>query len=83
MCDDTGVFTISLDTEIAWEIFNKGDVERYKEAYRNTPEVIDRLCDIFDEYEIPAMWAIVSHLLEECNWDHSDRISLGFEWIDD
>lgn len=83
MSEDTGVFTISLDTELAWGTFDKGNVERYEEAYRNTPEVIDRLCDLFDEYEIPATWAIVSHLLEDCDGDHSDRTSPDFEWIDD
>lgn len=83
MDDNTGVFTISLDTEFAWGTFDKGNVERYEEAYRNTPEVIDRLCDLFDGYEISATWAIVSHLLEDCGGDHSDRTSPDFEWIDD
>lgn len=83
MDGDTGVFTISLDTELAWGTFDKGNVKRYEEAYRNTPEVIDRLCELFDEYEIPATWAIVSHLLEDCDGDHSDRTSPDFEWIDD
>jgi len=83
MSDDKGVFTISLDTELAWGTFDKGNVERYEEAYRNTPEVIDRLCDLFDEYEIPATWAVVSHLLEDCDGDHADRTSPDFEWVDD
>jgi len=83
MNDDTGVFTISLDTELAWGSLDKGTVERYEKAYRNTPEVIDRLCDLFDEYEIPTTWAIVSHLLEDCDGDHSDRMVPDFEWVDD
>lgn len=83
MSDNTGVFTISLDTELAWGTSDKGNVERYEEAYRNTPEVIDQLCDLFDEYEIPATWAIVSHLLEDCDGDHSNRTPPDFEWVDD
>ncbi len=83
MDDDTGVFTISLDTELAWGTFDKGNVERYEKAYRNTPEVIDQLCDLFDEYEIPATWAVVSHLLEDCGGNHPDRTSPDFEWVDD
>lgn len=43
MSDDKGVFTISLDTELAWGTFNQGNVDRHEKAYRNTPEVIDRL----------------------------------------
>lgn len=83
MSNDRGVFTISLDTELAWGMFDQGNVDRYEEAYRNTPEVIDRLCELFDEYEIPATWAIVSHLLEDCDGDHSDRTPPDFEWFDD
>ena len=83
MSDDTGVFTISLDTELAWGTFDKGNIEQYEAAYRNTPQVIDRLCELFDEYEIPATWAVVSHLLEECDGDHSDRTSPDFAWVDD
>jgi peptidoglycan/xylan/chitin deacetylase (PgdA/CDA1 family) len=83
MDDDMGVFTISLDTELAWGTFDKGNLKRYEEAYRNTPEVIDRLCELFDEYEIPATWAIVSHLLEDCDGDHSERNSSDFEWLND
>lgn len=83
MSDDTGVFTISLDTELAWGTFDKGNVDGYEEAYRNAPEVIDRLCELFGEYEIPATWAIVSHLLEDCDGDHSDRAPPDFEWVDD
>lgn len=82
MSEDKGVFTISLDTELVWGTFDKGNIERYKEAYRNTPEVIDRLCKLFSEYEIPATWAIVSHMLEDCDRDHSDRTPTDFEWID-
>jgi len=83
MSDDKGVFTISLDTELAWGMFDKKNVEQFEEAYRNTPEVIDRLCDLFDEYEIPATWAVVSHLLEDCNGDHGNRTPPNFKWVDD
>lgn len=83
MSDDTGVFTISLDTELAWGAFDKGNIEQYEEAYRNTPAVIERLCELFDEYEIPATWAIVSHLLEDCEGNHANRTSPNFDWIDD
>ncbi|MCF2206138.1 polysaccharide deacetylase family protein [Halobacterium salinarum] len=83
MNDKAGVFTISLDTELAWGMFDKSNIDKYKHAYRNTPEVINRLCELFDEYEIPATWAVVSHLLEDCDGDHSDRTSPDFEWVND
>jgi peptidoglycan/xylan/chitin deacetylase (PgdA/CDA1 family) len=83
MSDDKGVFTLSLDTELAWGTFDKGNVKQYEEAYRNTPEVIDQLCELFDKYEIPATWAIVSHLLEDCDGEHVDRTPPDFEWVED
>ncbi|MDL0119337.1 DUF2334 domain-containing protein [Halobacterium salinarum] len=83
MNDKAGVFTISLDTELAWGMFDKSNIDKYEHAYRNTPEVINRLCELFDEYEIPATWAVVSHLLEDCDGDHSDRMSPDLKWVDD
>lgn len=82
MSDHKGIFTISLDTELAWGTFDKRNIKQYEEAYRNTPQVINRLCELFDEYTIPATWAVVSHLLEHCDGNHSDRTAPDFEWVD-
>lgn len=80
---DTGIFTISLDTELAWGTF---DTERgyrpYEEAYRRTPEVVRELCSLFEEYDIPATWAVVAHLFEDCD-GHHDAPTVDLEWIDD
>lgn len=63
---DAGVFTISLDTELAWGSFDKDGIDRYGDAYRQTPAVVDRLCALFDIYEVPATWAFVAHLFTDC-----------------
>jgi peptidoglycan/xylan/chitin deacetylase (PgdA/CDA1 family) len=83
MTDNKGVFTLSLDTEFAWGTFDKGHIDQFADAYQRTPEVIDRLCELFDEYEIPATWAIVSHLLEDCDdrRAHAGRTSPDFDWF--
>ncbi|QCS42012.1 polysaccharide deacetylase family protein [Natrinema versiforme] len=85
MTDTTGVFTLSLDTELAWGTFDVGRLEAHKTAYRATPDIIERLCELFDEYQIPATWALVSHLLVDCRHGrgHADRTLPDFPWIDD
>jgi hypothetical protein len=62
-----GVFTLSLDTELAWGSFDKDGVERYGDAYRETQTVVNRLCALFDDYEVPATWAFVAHLFADCD----------------
>lgn len=83
MSDDRGVFTLSLDTELAWGTFDVGRLDQFERAYRRTPAVIERLCSLFERYEVSATWAVVSHLLVDCDGDHSDRTPPDFEWIDD
>lgn len=67
---ETGVFTLSLDTELAWGSFDRGGLERYAADYRRTPAVVDRLCTLLDDREIPATWAFVGHLLVDCDGSH-------------
>jgi peptidoglycan/xylan/chitin deacetylase (PgdA/CDA1 family) len=83
MDENSGVFTLSLDTELAWGTFDANRIERYEAAYRRTPEVIDRLCALLDEYRVPATWAVVSHLLVDCGGDHAERTPPEFSWVDD
>jgi peptidoglycan/xylan/chitin deacetylase (PgdA/CDA1 family) len=59
----TGVFVVSLDFELIW-----GTVDLFgPEAFRRDCEVerevvIDRLLEIFREFEVPATWCVVGHL---------------------
>jgi peptidoglycan/xylan/chitin deacetylase (PgdA/CDA1 family) len=69
---DMGVFTLSLDTELAWGSFDKGGLERFGAAYRRTPVVVDRLCDLFERYSVSATWAFVAHLFDDCETHVSD-----------
>lgn len=79
--NNKGTFILSLDTELAWGAFDKENINKYEEAYRNTPLVINKLCKLLDNYNISATWAIVTHLLEQCDGDHSGRPSLDSDWI--
>jgi len=84
MSDATGTFTISLDTELAWGTFDiDGGIERYDPAYRRSRRVVDDMCDLFDRYEVPATWAVVAHLLEDCGGDHPPFPTVDFRWFND
>lgn len=60
-----GQFTISLDTEIAWGKIESNRREQFYPLFENTKDVIERLIDLFDQYEIPATWGIVGRLVEK------------------
>jgi peptidoglycan/xylan/chitin deacetylase (PgdA/CDA1 family) len=76
-----GVLTISLDTELAWGSFDRGGVERYGDAYRETPSVVERLCELFDAYDVPATWAVVGHLLTDCGGRHEGLPAPLERWL--
>ena len=72
---DRGVFTISLDFELIWgtrDLFGSTGFRRACEIERTT--VIDRLLDLFVEFEIPATWCVLGHLfLERCSSGREGR----------
>lgn len=83
MPNERGVFTISLDTELSWGTFDVGRIDEYEPAYRETRIVVDRLCSLFDEYDVSATWAIVAHLLDDCTGKHDSEPGPSYNWIDD
>lgn len=78
---DSGVFTISLDTELAWGSFDKGGVDRHGPAYREVPAVVDRLCDLFERYDVSATWAFVAHLVSPCPGHDDAEPTVRREWL--
>jgi peptidoglycan/xylan/chitin deacetylase (PgdA/CDA1 family) len=60
-----GIFTISLDFELHWGVFDKKERESQKHCYQNTIELIPRLLDLFSKYEVHVTWATVGSLLAE------------------
>lgn len=68
----TSTFTISLDFELLWGIFDKVG-NTYDPAYfANTRKLIPRLLDVFEQNEIKATWATVGMLFaeDEAEWRH-------------
>ncbi len=57
-----GCFTISLDFELHWGVFDKRDRKMREPVYRNTLALIPRMLDLFAEHEIGVTWATVGSL---------------------
>lgn len=65
---------ISLDFELHWGRFDKYRLEDYQGYYKTTLEVIPRILDLFDKYQIRATWATVGMLMAE-NWEEWSQYS--------
>jgi len=65
---ERGVFTISIDFELIWGTLDLFGPDRFRRACQiERKEIIDRLLDLFVEFEVPATWCVLGHLfLERC-----------------
>lgn len=65
---DRGVFTLSLDFELIWGTVDLFGTEGFRAACEiERAEVVDRLLDLFVEFEVRASWCVVGHLfLDRC-----------------
>lgn len=67
-----GTIVLSLDAELAWG-FHDMDTPRKKKIGASRQGWC-YLIELFEEFEIPATWAVVGHLmLEECDGIHRDH----------
>jgi len=57
-----GVFTISLDFELHWGVFDKKDRDARKHCYQNTLKLVPRLLNLFSQYDVHVTWATVGSL---------------------
>jgi peptidoglycan/xylan/chitin deacetylase (PgdA/CDA1 family) len=80
-----GAFTISLDFELIWGTLDLFGPSGFREACEKERLLIERLLDLFVEYEIPATWCILGHLfLKECGCSdgrkHPEIIRPSHSW---
>ena len=61
--EDKGIFTLSLDFELAWGLRSEKELQDYKENIIGARKAVPALLDIFEEYGIRATWACVGILL--------------------
>lgn len=75
-----GTVVISLDAELGWGFHDEGSppmdrIERARWGW-------NALLDLFDQYDVPATWAVVGHLmLNDCDGYH-DGHPLDAEWFE-
>lgn len=60
-----GTFTISLDFELLWGIFDKIGTGYKPEYFKNTREVVPKMLENFANSEVQATWATVGMLFAE------------------
>lgn len=66
---EPGIFTISIDVELAWGTCDRPLDTRLRAALEREREIVDRLLASFARHEVRATWAIVGHLLlREAPW---------------
>ncbi|WP_066408347.1 polysaccharide deacetylase family protein [Flavisolibacter tropicus] len=89
-----GVFTISLDFELHWGVFDKKDRDARKQCYQNTLLLIPKLLDIFSRYDVHVTWATVGSLFaaNREEWeslkpsiepDYVNTIFSPYKWIEE
>lgn len=71
----TGVFTLTLDTELVWGSFDHTSPAAFEQRYPDERGTIDRMLRLLERYEVSATWALVGHLfLDACERDASGRV---------
>lgn len=85
---DRGVFTISIDFELIWGTLDLFGPERFRAACElERSEVIDRLLELFVEFDVSATWAVLGHLfLDRCQPQdgvmHPEIVRPAHSWCD-
>lgn len=70
---DRGALVVSLDLELLWGYHDLPINAVLRAQCDGARTAIRRLLDLFDEYHVPATWAIVGHLY----LDHAERDAQG------
>jgi len=65
MQKETGIFTISLDFELHWGLFDIISIDKLTSYFDNTIDVIPEILKVFEAYDVEATWAIVGMLFHE------------------
>ncbi len=60
-----GIFTISLDFELHWGGFEKWPLEKYRQYFLNTREIIPQMLALFQQHQVHVTWATVGMLLHD------------------
>ena len=66
-----GIFTISLDFELHWGVFDKKDRREREACYRNTLHLVPRMLELFAQYDVHVTWATVGSMFakDQAEWE--------------
>jgi peptidoglycan/xylan/chitin deacetylase (PgdA/CDA1 family) len=66
-----GIFTISLDFELHWGVFDKRDRQQREANYKNTLRIVPQMLEMFSKYDVHVTWATVGSLFvsNQQEWD--------------
>lgn len=66
-----GIFTISLDFELHWGVFDKRDRDARAACYQNTLALIPKMLQLFADYDVHVTWASVGSLFakDQKEWE--------------
>lgn len=81
---ERAAFVVSIDTEMSWGLVHRPDVD-YR--YDRERDDLRRLLGLFDQYRVPATWAIVGHLmLDSCRpvdgVKHPEIVRPDYDWFE-
>ncbi|WP_254270969.1 polysaccharide deacetylase family protein [Haloarcula marina] len=66
-----GTVVVSVDAELGWGFHDYPPEERPTDRIERSRWGWERLVSLFEEFDVPATWAVVGHLFEEeCNGAH-------------
>jgi peptidoglycan/xylan/chitin deacetylase (PgdA/CDA1 family) len=65
-----GIFTISLDFELHWGVFDKKNREARRNCYENTLRIIPEMLQLFSKHDVHVTWASVGSLFakDQLEW---------------
>ncbi|MFC7080006.1 polysaccharide deacetylase family protein [Halorussus caseinilyticus] len=76
-----GSVVLSLDAELAWGFHDREAMP--EDRVTTARESWLRLLELFDDYGVPATWAVVGHLLlDSCDGEHADHPAAEDGWFD-
>jgi peptidoglycan/xylan/chitin deacetylase (PgdA/CDA1 family) len=83
---DKGVFTLSLDTEMAWGFNHLPPSLHPEHQFQDVRRIVERLLKLMEQYEIQTTWAVVGHLfLEQCREEegckHPEIVPPRYSWL--
>lgn len=87
-----GIFTISLDFELHWGVFDKRSRNERRQVYLNTLNLVPRMLRLFEQYQVHVTWATVGSMFaaNEEEWNaykplvepdyHQEKYS-AYHWV--